>query len=365
MKVLFIVRSTLDSNKGGDTIQIRETARHLNKLGVEVTVSGTGEVSSYEEYDLLHFFNITRPADILGHIRKSGKPFVLSPIFVDYSEFDRKFRRGVSGLALRFLGINGIEYAKTVGRFLLKRERLGTFSYLFYGQKNSIRKILRQASMLLPNSNSEYRRLVTKYGIEKRFSVVRNGVGELFLRPLSPAPPRDPLLVLCVARIEGLKNQLNLIKALNNSRFSLVLIGQAATNQPAYFRHCQKTAASNVRFVGHLPQSELLRYYSRATVHILPSWFETTGLSSLEAAAMGCHLVITDKGDAPEYFGRSAWYCDPASPSSILAAVEAAAAGQSDGALQERITSEYTWAAAAAGTMAAYEDVLLHLNEKA
>ena len=33
---------------------------------------------------------------------------------------------------------------------------------------------------------------------------------------------KDPLMVLCVARIEGIKNQLNLIKALNNTEYQLL-----------------------------------------------------------------------------------------------------------------------------------------------
>src|SRR5579872_1215775 len=97
MKVLFIIRSTLFDNKGGDTIQILQTAQCLRALGVSVTVVSTLEKIAYEGYDLLHFFNITRPADILRHIERSGKPYVVTPIFVDYAEFDRNFRKGPSG----------------------------------------------------------------------------------------------------------------------------------------------------------------------------------------------------------------------------------------------------------------------------
>ena len=61
-------------------------------------------------------------------------------------------------------------------------------------------------------------------------------------------------------------------------------------------------ASKNVISFDHIPQQELVQYYQKAKVHILPSWFETTGLSSLEAAAMGCNIVITDKGDTKEYF---------------------------------------------------------------
>ncbi|HVS98525.1 MAG TPA: glycosyltransferase family 4 protein, partial [Puia sp.] len=297
MNVLFIARSTLYSNKGGDTIQILQTAQSLRVLGINVTIASAADEIDYGGYDLLHFFNITRPADILGHIAKSDKPFVVSPIFVDYSEFDRRHRKGVSGFILRFLGTNGIEYVKTLARYLLKGEKIASLSYILYGQGSSIRKVLRRSKMLLPNSHSEYRRLVRKYGLERPYAVIPNAVGDLFVEAANHVTEKDTTLVICVARIEGLKNQLSLIRAMNNTRYTLLIIGQPAANQAGYYKLCRETAASNIRFIGHLPQEDLIGHYQKAKVHILPSWFETTGLSSLEAAALGCNIVVTDKGD--------------------------------------------------------------------
>ena len=70
MKVAFIARSSLHSTKGGDTIQMMQTARCLKKLNVEIDIKLTDEKINYKEYDLLHFFNLIRPADILPHIQK-------------------------------------------------------------------------------------------------------------------------------------------------------------------------------------------------------------------------------------------------------------------------------------------------------
>ena len=80
MKVAFITRATLHTVKGGDTIQVLQTAKQLVQLGFSVDVKLTHEEINYAYYDLLHFFNITRPADILFHIQKAGKPFVISTI---------------------------------------------------------------------------------------------------------------------------------------------------------------------------------------------------------------------------------------------------------------------------------------------
>ena len=63
MKVALISRSSLFSVKGGDTTQIVKTGEELNKLGVQTEIKLANEKINYEEYDLLHFFNLIRPAD--------------------------------------------------------------------------------------------------------------------------------------------------------------------------------------------------------------------------------------------------------------------------------------------------------------
>ncbi len=48
-------------------------------------------------------------------------------------------------------------------------------------------------------------------------------------------------------------------------------------------------ADSNITFIDQPPQAELLQHYAKACVaRSYLSWFETTGLSLLEAGAMGC-----------------------------------------------------------------------------
>jgi len=135
----------------------------------------------------------------------------------------------------------------------------------------------------------------------------------------------------------------------------LLLIGAPAPNQMGYYRECCEIAALNIKFIGHVSQYELVEYYRRAKVHVLPSWFETTGLSSIEAAVMGCNIVITDKGDTVEYFGDDAFYCDPSSPDSILRAIQKAGAAAEPAKLRERILARHTWKQAAIQTLKAYQ----------
>ncbi|GAC1447902.1 MAG: glycosyltransferase [Chitinophagaceae bacterium] len=357
IRVAMITRSTLYTASGGDTIQALQTARMLGSYGIEADIKLTHEAINYSRYHLLHFFNITRPADILYHIKKTNIPFVISTILINYSEYDKYYRKGIAGILFRYLQADAIEYMKAISRWVAGKDRMMTVSYMWKGQKRSILEILKKARLVLPNSVSEYRRLSKSYGCHNSYMVVPNAVnGHLFR--FNSHLKKDPHLVLCVARIEGIKNQLTLIRALNNTRYQLVIIGAPAPNQLSYYQACRETAADNISFTDHLPQEELVAYYQKAKVHVLPSWFETTGLSSLEAAAMGCSIVITDRGDTKEYFGNDAVYCTPASPATIYNAVEKACSLPCNTALQQKIATQYTWQQASLYTAEGYKKII-------
>jgi glycosyltransferase involved in cell wall biosynthesis len=356
MKIAFIARSTLFNTPGGDTIQVRETARHLVLLGVTVDVRLANETIDYKTYDLLHFFNITRPADILYHIRKSRKPFVVSPIYIDYSEFDREHRRGLAGFMFRNLSSDRIEYVKTIARWVLRRDSLKSKSYIFKGQRRSIQEIIAKASLLLPNSESEFTRLKEFSFGEINYHVIPNGIDDELFKQLDTYP-RNNNLVICAARIEGIKNQLNLIKALNNTSYSLLIIGSPAPGQIPYYNECRKIAAENITFHSHVSQDVLRDYYQSAHVHALPSWFETCGLSTLEAAAMGCKVIVTERGYTRDYFGKDAFYCDPSDPQSIYETIELAASSSASEQLKDKILSQYTWKLCARKTLEAYNKI--------
>ena len=353
MNVAFITRSTLYRVPGGDTVQIVQTAKQLGLMGIDVEILLSNQQIDYEKYSLLHFFNITRPADIFYHSKKAKKPFVVSTILCNYTEYDKHHRKGLGAL-FAYLPADSIEYVKTMARWLLGKDHLSSISYAWKGQKKSIVEILRRAVVILPNSESEYQRIAKSYSSHLNSIVVPNGVNPGVFR-YNSGVQKDGQLVLCVARIEGIKNQLNLIKALNNTGYQLLIIGSPAPNQAGYYQECRRIAAGNISFIDHIPADELVAYYERAKVHVLPSWFETTGLSSIEAAVMGCNIVITDKGDTREYFENNAFYCDPSAPESILHAIDRASSAPLNEPFRQMILSNYTWEHAAIQTLKAYQ----------
>src|SRR6266487_230955 len=323
MMVAMIARSTLYSSPGGDTTQIEMTAKYLRTLGVIVDVALADKDIQYEKYDLIHFFNIIRPDDILCHIKKN-RPFVVSTIFVEFSEFDKFARRGFSGLLFKILTPWQIEYFKSIARFLIKGDKIKSNYFLFRGQFKSILYVAKNAKLLLPNSHSEYKRLEKL--LQKNFPYKK------IVNAIDPNVFNDSVVenkdyknhILIVGRIEGGKNQLNVIKALMGSDYQLTIIGKPAVNQMSYYHECHKLASqySNIHFIEeHIEHEKLVSIYKAAKVHVLASWFETTGLVSLEAAMMNCNIVITKKGDTEEYFKDMAFYCEPDDIASIKEAI--------------------------------------------
>ncbi|WP_165929506.1 glycosyltransferase family 4 protein [Pseudocnuella soli] len=352
-----ISRATLFSTPGGDTIQVCGTAEHLRRLGIDVDIRLADENNiDYSQYDLLHLFNLIRPNDLLKHALQSGKPYVLSTIYVDYYEYEVNVRGGVSKIFLKLFGRFGAEYIKVLGRAVKNGEKIVSRSYLWQGQRKAMINLALGASYLLPNSLSEMRRIELLLGMTNKYKVIPNGIDEeLFAEPLRKTNRQG---VICVARIEGRKNQLNLIQAMNGLDIELVIVGRPSPNHQLYYNECRSIAGANVKFLDHMPQAELRQLYAAAKVHILPSWFETTGLSSLEAAIMGCNIVVTRKGDTEEYFGNLAVYCEPDNIESIKGAIMEAYNKPNSELTRLRIAKHFTWKIAATKTLEVYKSVL-------
>jgi len=355
MNVLFIARSTLYESPGGDTIQVLKTAEGLRKLDVTVTIGLTTDSFDYHQYDIVHFFNIIRPADILYHFEQSKKT-VISTIFVDYTEPEIEAGSFLRSTATQVLGGDFIEYLKTVAKAILGKEKIRSKSYIYKGHYNAVKYLYKNAGALLPNSNSEKIRLQKKYGhTDALVSKVVNAI-----EPLESVVSNSKYsgAIICVGRVERLKNQLHFIKAVKGLDVPCYIIGKPAINDYAYYELCKKEAGNNVFFIDALPQLEIFSIMKAARVHVLASWFETTGLVSLEAAYYGCNLVITNKGDQEEYFGKNAFYCDPENVDSIRDAILRAYKTPFNEDFKKHIATFYNWEQTAQQTKQCYLQLL-------
>lgn len=369
MKILFSSRKTLFSVPGGDTVQLLKTAEYLRKLDISVDISTELE-PDLAGYDLVHLFNLMRPQEVYlqaMNAKRQGKKIALSTIYGLYTEYEHKVRKGLPGLVARNISPWQIERLKVAARIVVNRElNKGSLYTIFLGYRNLCGQIAKMCDVFLPNSLGEMGRVHTDFPISKNkpFIVVPNavdiGVFDQNRVVVSDAVKRFEGCVLSAARIEGRKCQLELVRAMKDLPYQLVLIGKPAPNHLAYFDAIKKESSDRVHFVGQVSHDELVEYYKVAKVHALVSWMETPGLSSLEAGAMGCNLVITEKGDTRDYFGDEAFYCDPESVASIKEAVIQAYNSPSLPALAQRIREDYCWQKTAEKTLGAYRIALGH-----
>jgi glycosyltransferase involved in cell wall biosynthesis len=335
---------------GGHVVQLERTAQALRAAGLEVDTSFS-DAPEATDVDLVHGFGL-RAADI-RHWHSRGIPVVLSTIYWDRAYRTSRSERELTARILAGRGARAVRFARAA---LRGRGALLDASLRFSVDEQVDYAAFESADLLLPNAVGEGESLVADFGVTTPIVPVPNGVDpDSFSAPGVPFADRE--LVLYVGRVEPHKNQLGLINALQGSGIPLMIAGHAHPDHDAYVRACRSAGEGWVDF--HLsPTSfgpdELADLYRRSRVHVVPSWFETTGLVSLEAALSGCSIATTDRGYAGEYFDKYAWYLDPAVKGSILHAVRSAWDNPPSPELRQRILDRYTWSRVAEATLAAY-----------
>jgi glycosyltransferase involved in cell wall biosynthesis len=375
MRVLMVNSPAALKFRGGDLVQMRQTARALRAFGVTVAESFDREPAA-AGFDLAHVFNL-RTVDVVPdqvyHLKKAGLPVVLSPIYLDPA-----VPLWATQVTVSIFGGNRPpeEIDRLLGEFQRRelKAQLPDGTVLAADAPNrptpgydvAQREALRQVDCLLPNSLLEMDHLVRTLRIPPPpFAVVPYGVDALTFLDPDPEPfvrkygLRD--FVLQAGRIEPSKNQLLHAHALRDAGLQLVLAGGCL--QPNYVAWCKKYGPKDLVLLPHLEPAELAGAYAAARVHVLPSWIETCGLVTLEAALAGCSVVASNAGCELEYLENLASYCDPADVGSIRAAVTSAWQSHKANAgrrleLKRRILHEFTWENAAAATFRAYSRVL-------
>lgn len=335
MKIAFIARSTLFKQPGGDTQQVVETASELNRLNIEVDILLSSSKIDVEPYDLLHFFNLGRPADLLRVPNWESKPLFVSTIWVDY---------GRSHFA---------EYAKSIARGCIGNDLLPPFSYLKAGHSKSIETIVENADVLVTTTNREVDTLNTAFGTELPTYVIHPGINRDFTEPLPPEK-EERSGILCVGRFEELKNQLAVIQATADWDIPVTFVGSPASNNPSYYNKCKRAAGSNHSFRPHSSLEALKLLYRSHKVVVVPSTFETFGLTALESLSQGCNLVLSEKAGAVEVLKDCAFTFDPNDISALKTSLEGALESPTK-AENTAIARTFTWQKAAEQLKKLYE----------
>ncbi len=149
----------------------------------------------------------------------------------------------------------------------------------------------------------------------ERVHVVPNGVEEAFLnsRPVT----RGKWLV-CTATIAERKRVLELAEAAVCAQTPVWIVGKAYSDSGPYaqkFFALAKDHPESIRYEGAISDRErLAQVYREARGFVLLSAMESRSISSEEAAACGCPLLLSDLPWARTMFHEFASYCPIAPP---------------------------------------------------
>lgn len=342
---------------GGGEVQLFQTIRALRSHGVMSDI-GIGKIPE-GKYGLFHVYSLHHRNLLIGR-QVAGKPYVLTPIYWDRSE--------LAWVAPRIMGLfssSGSSSEIEAGYAALRSQRDASLEARAgsAGFDEEVEHLILNAAAVLPNASSEFdclRQAVPELSQEP--TIVPNAVdGELPVtnRNLQPELKLPERFVLCVGRLEPNKNQLTMLYALRDLGLPVVLIGSEVDLK--YAALCREVAGPDAVLLGSQTAGVVSLAMAKATVHCLPSFGETPGLANLEAAAIGCPLVVSNRGAEREYFGEMAEYCDPLDPASIRRAVLAARKHKRSARtarLQKKVRVEYCWQNVASQLLGVYNRIL-------
>ena len=352
MRILLLNHGDAGEFRGGDAVQIRHTAQWLRRFGHHVEIQQSNSPTCVG-FDLVHVFNCRHPEAFRGQMQavlQQRIPVVVSPIWISLGEalWGSRTAMAVLKQALR-------DPAQLQGQLDHLRRRTMVLSLdgaeHHYPQGNevtqqvyrSIGAALERSTALLPNSwlelQSVRRDLLWQGGC---FSVAPYGVVQ-------------------AGRVEPAKNPAMLLWALKDTGIPVVLAGSTEI-WPEYVELCRAIGGDRLRLVDHLPPELLASAYAASSCHALPSWCETCGLVSLEAALSGTPIVGSTVGHEVEYLQGDAWLADPADPVSIRRSVEQAMTAGRDSTrprrLRQRVLEQFNWLRTAEATEGLYRQVL-------
>lgn len=291
MKVLFNCHVPSCIAHGGQQIQIAQTMRGLREIGVDAEPIRWWDES--QTGDLIQHFG-RLPSNLIQLAQRKGMRVITADLLTAQGSRPR-WR-----LALQSTLNAGL-------RRFAPRQVAASFNWHAYTETDAC----------IANTPWEARLMTEMFGAPpQKVFVIPNGVEAEFLN--SPPRERGPWLI-CTGTITERKRVVELAEAAVQAQTPVWIIGKPYSASDPYGQRFLKLAQEHPRFVryeGPISKREpMAAAYRAARGFVLLSTMETRSLSSEEAAACGCPLLLSDLPWARSVFKDSATYCPIAGPS--------------------------------------------------
>ncbi len=241
----------------------------------------------------------------------------------------------------------------------------------------SVRRAARLADAIIVPSAATGRDLAARFPMARaKVHVVPHAPSPAF----APRRPEDCLPVLArhglaqqdyllfVGNVEPRKNLQALLEAYGLMRKAgdraprLVIAGGPGWKNRSIHETAQTSPfASDIRFLGYVPDGDLPALVSGALAFVYPSLYEGFGLPPLEAMASGTPVITSNRSSLPEVVGDAALVVDPDDRAALADAMARLA---SDATLREDLRARgldrarrFSWDETARRTIEVYESV--------
>ena len=178
-------------------------------------------------------------------------------------------------------------------------------------QRETQEKIVSQESdALVVWSKHEKNFIASNYKVDpKKIYIIPPGVDLELFKPIDQKEAREEIniqddlkVILFVGRLERLKGLDTLLEALSmidQEKINLLVVGGLynISEVTRLKKLCNEfNLLEKVHFIGSINRTDLKYYYNSSDICVLPSYYESFGLSALEAAACGVPVVASKKG---------------------------------------------------------------------
>lgn len=319
---------------GGMNIYVLELSKALSSKGVEVDIFTRNQ--GPDEPEIVKINNRTRVVHINAgpqkNISKKEASSYIDVFAKETAQFLHKEKKpydvvhchyylsGLVGLKLKEYGISGVPLIMSFHTLALMKNLVARSEWEKENEEriNAEIMLVDKADYIIASSEVDYDYLKYLYNAgEDRMRVVVPGVDTTLFRsrPSEDAKKligadKNEKIVLFVGRIEPLKGIDTLIYAIKiiqrrnpDLHLQLWIVGGDVSEPISLWsKEMQKLERlrlilhlhTHIKFIGQKKQHELPNYYNAADVVVMPSHYESFGMTALEAMACGTPVITTN-----------------------------------------------------------------------
>lgn len=296
---------------GGTESLIAEIARKLNEMGEHVDIMTFNINQSWRPWSINQFRKTEiEEVDGVKVIKVSALTFLPTRIIFRTNfipgRFLDKFKKYDVIHFHNDVDLSFPVFSRSVNKPKILHCHCLSITYDSYRKNLIQRYFFRKSADIYIAPSFFVSKLIADLGISKKqIRVVYNGIDIAKFRPSENGKIKNMLLF--VGRLDPKKGLLVLLEALNHLKSSVKLIIIGPQSRPWFFkkllfsiRKVNEKGFHRVIYLGPLKPDEIIGWYQKASIFILPSLAEGFPVTALEALSCGTTVVATNVGGLPE-----------------------------------------------------------------